>query len=139
MSSRRLSTRLVRVGALGAAAVLAFAACSGNDVETGKIKGVAGGTPKAGAQPLRVQARNFSFDPDTLQVTAGEEIALRLQSEDSSHDFAIDGLGTVADVSGGETTTARLRIDEPGKYTYFCTVPGHRDGGMEGTITVTKP
>ncbi len=41
------------------------------------------------------------------------------------------------DVSGGETTTARLRIDEPGKYTFFCTVPGHRDGGMEGTITVT--
>jgi len=42
----------------------------------------------------------------------------------------------VADVGGGETATARLRIDEPGKYTYFCTIPGHRDGGMEGTITV---
>jgi plastocyanin len=83
-----------------------------------------------------VQARNFEFSPDRLQAGAGEEIALRLHSEDSSHNLAIDGLGTVADVSGGETTTARLRIDEPGKYTYFCTVPGHRDGGMEGTITV---
>jgi plastocyanin len=136
--TRTLRGRVTRVAAFGIAGMLLFAACSGNDVETGKIKGRAGGSPEAGAKPIQVQAQNFSFDPDTLRVKAGQEIALRLQSEDSSHDFAIDGLGTVADVSGGETTTARLRIDEPGKYTYFCTIPGHRDGGMEGTITVTK-
>jgi plastocyanin len=113
-----------------------FAACMGHDVETGKVAGRAGGEPTAGARPITVKASNFEFAPDRLAVEQGEEIALRLQSEDSSHDFAIDGLGHVADVGGGETTTARLRIDDPGKYTYFCTVPGHRDGGMEGTITV---
>jgi plastocyanin len=119
-----------------AAAAALVAACSGNAVETGSVKGRAGGSPQVGARPVRVQAGNFDFSPDTLRVDAGEELALRLQSEDSSHDFAIDGLGVVAEVSGGATTTARLRIDDPGKYTYFCTVPGHRDGGMEGTIIV---
>jgi len=118
------------------AGALLLAACSGGDVETGKIAGRTGGAPEAGARPITVRASNFAFAPDHLSVKQGEEIALRLHSADSSHDFAIDGLGRVADVGGGETTTARLRIDKPGKYTYFCTLPGHRDGGMEGTITV---
>ena len=131
-----MSPRHARVTAIGIAGALLLVACSGSDVETGTIAGRAGGTPKAGARPVRVQASNFEFSPERLTVQQREEIALRLHSEDSSHNFAIDGLGLVADVGGGETATARLRIDEPGKYTYFCTIPGHRDGGMEGTITV---
>ena len=125
-----------RVTAIGIAAALLLAGCSGGAVQTGKIAGRAGGEPEAGARPVRIQASNFEFSPERRTVERGEELALRLHSEDSSHNFAIDGLGLVADVGGGETATARLRIDEAGKYTYFCTIPGHRDGGMEGTITV---
>lgn len=131
-----MSTRYARLAAIACSGALVFAACSGSDVETGKIAGRAGGDPVAGSRRVDVRASNFEFSPDRLSVDQGEEIALRLVSEDSSHDLAIDGLGLVAEVGGGDTTTARLRIDDAGRYTYFCTVPGHRDGGMEGTIIV---
>jgi len=118
------------------ASALLLAGCGGGDVETGTVDGVAGGTPKADARELKVEASNFEFTPDQLEIAAQEEIALDLVSEDGPHDLAVEGLGLVADVTGGEARVQRLRIDQPGRYTFFCRLPGHRDGGMEGTIVV---
>ncbi len=133
MVLHRLRAPIVAVLLFASAGVLA--ACGGGVAE-GKIAGRAGGEPTSDARILEVEARNFAFDPDTLRAGVGEELALALHSVDSPHDFAIDGLGRVVDVAGDETVTQRLRIDETGKFTFYCTVPGHRAGGMEGTITI---
>lgn len=129
MRLRRISIPLL------ASCSVVVAACGGG-VETGTVAGRAGGKVTTDARVIVVVASNFSFTPRTIRVQPGEEIALTLRSADNSHDFAVDGLGLVGDVAGGETTTQRLRIDETGKFTYYCTIPGHRAGGMEGTITV---
>jgi Copper binding proteins, plastocyanin/azurin family len=56
-----------------------------------------------------------------------------------SHDVKIED--SEGEVLGGtnrvssRTTTASVDL-EPGTYTFFCSVPGHREAGMEGTLTV---
>jgi len=127
----------VRAFALaGVCSLFVLAACTGDDVETGSVAGRAGGKPPADAREIEVTASNFQFEPDRIRIGATEEVALTLRSDDGPHDFAVDGLGPVDEVGGGETDVGRLRIDTPGRYTFFCTLPGHRDGGMEGTIFV---
>ena len=55
------------------------------------------------------------------------------------HDVHIEGDGEdVAEsdvVSRRQTTEASADL-EPGDYTFYCSIPGHREGGMEGTLTV---
>jgi plastocyanin len=61
-----------------------------------------------------------------------------LESKNDSsvpHDIAIQGGPTGPEVSGGKTSkiTANLK---PGSYTFYCSVPGHEQAGMKGTLTV---
>jgi mono/diheme cytochrome c family protein len=55
------------------------------------------------------------------------------------HDIALEADGQ--QLGKGETVSnggvSRLSLDvRPGTYTFYCTLPGHREGGMQGTLTV---
>jgi uncharacterized cupredoxin-like copper-binding protein len=54
------------------------------------------------------------------------------------HDIALEGNGVNekgAVVKGGGTSEFEADV-KPGEYTFYCSVPGHREGGMEGKLTV---
>jgi cytochrome c oxidase subunit 2 len=89
-----------------------------------------------GARRIAITARSFEFDADEITVTAGEDVAIVLTSEDLLHDFTIDELDAHVAADPDETSEGGLRADEPGRYTFYCTVTGHRDAGMEGTLIV---
>lgn len=89
-----------------------------------------------GARRIEVNATSFAFDPDEIEITAGEDVAIVLSSEDILHDFTVDGLDVHVAADRGETAEGGLRADEPGEYTYYCTIAGHRDAGMAGTLIV---
>lgn len=59
-----------------------------------------------------------------------------LASDDILHDFVVEGGDFHLAAEGGETATGALTIDEPGTYTVYCSVAGHREAGMETTLVV---
>jgi plastocyanin len=97
-------------------------------------------TGGGGASTVRVAA-----DPDGALEFVQKSLTARVGrvtfpfTNDSStpHDFVLERDGqevakTPVFSDGRRTTEATL---EAGEYTYFCSVPGHRQAGMEGTLT----
>jgi plastocyanin len=82
---------------------------------------------------------SFAYDQTELTAPAGPVTINYDNPAPLSHDVVVEDeqgteIGKTNLVSGGDTSTT---VDlEAGTYTYFCDVPGHREGGMEGTLTV---
>jgi plastocyanin len=93
----------------------------------------------AGARQVPVIADDLAFDPAEITAVAGEDLAIELTSVDILHDFTIDELDAHVAADRGETATGGFTADEPGRYTYYCAVAGHREAGMEGTLVVEAP
>jgi plastocyanin len=80
----------------------------------------------------------LSFDTQTLEAPAGQ-VTMEMENPSSvPHNVSIEGRGVdeegrTVEQGGTSTVTADLR---PGEYDFYCSVPGHREGGMEGTLTV---
>ena len=69
-------------------------------------------------------------------VVEGQKVTIALHSKDAVHDFTVQGGDTVVEVGGGKTKTGSFKLAKPGKYTFYCSVPGHEAAGMKGTLTV---
>ena len=79
----------------------------------------------------------FSFDQTELTAAAGE-VTIELVNESGiPHNVEVEGNGVeeVSETITEGTTELTLTL-EPGEYEFYCAVPGHREGGMEGTLTV---
>ncbi|MEJ2557577.1 MAG: c-type cytochrome [Anaerolineae bacterium] len=82
------------------------------------------------------------FQPDSIQVEAGETVTLRFASMDVAHGIAIGpGLGVdLGYVDPGQVKEVTLTFDRPGTYTFYCNSwcsPNH--WRMRGVIQVGDP
>lgn len=106
---------------------LALAACGG------------GGT--TGPQAVTVRGLdNFSFDPATLSGRVGQTIEIDFQNAGVlEHNLVIAEFNvSLGPIQGGQSHAGSFTPGAAGTYTYYCDVPGHREAGMEGTLTVTE-
>ena len=84
------------------------------------------------------EAGGLLFQFADAQATAGKVTIESKNDESIGHNIAVEGNGIDQKgpvVQGGGTS--KIDVDlKPGTYTFFCSVPGHREGGMEGKLTV---
>lgn len=91
----------------------------------------------AGARQISAQAGEFVFDPSRIEIRAGRPVNIRLSNRGALfHDFTIEDLDFHLSAAPGEHTTGGLEPAEKGSYRFVCTVPGHAEVGMVGTLVV---
>jgi plastocyanin len=140
-----------------ALASVALVACGSSNNESSSTATTTGGgestSGKGGAAKEESSAGggaatvSFEADPEgalaytTTEATAkAGKVTIDFNNPQAlTHDVAIENskgeeVGATELIAEGEdSTTVDLK---PGTYHYFCTVPGHREAGMEGTLVV---
>jgi uncharacterized cupredoxin-like copper-binding protein len=116
-----------------AVSVAVLGACGGDDGADAAYK-----EPKGPAvDTLKVNAGNVYFKPTELDSKPGV-VRIDLHNQESGvHDLVIKDIpGFQLEVSG-EGSNASGKVDLKAKeYEFYCTIPGHKEAGMRGTITV---
>jgi plastocyanin len=77
----------------------------------------------------------LAFVTNTAQGKPGEITVKMANKSGTPHDIVIDGKGKGAVVSNGGVSKFTATFGA-GTYTYYCSVPGHRQAGMQGKLTV---
>jgi cytochrome c oxidase subunit 2 len=90
---------------------------------------------------IRMSAERFAFTPSRIEITAGEDVELRISSDDTSHGFRIVGLDTNVAVPkrGRGDISVKLRVETPGRYVFECSrMCGAGHNFMRGELVVRE-
>jgi Cu+-exporting ATPase len=130
LARRGLVGRLRAAWFLGAVALAALVAAGGVLAADRWID--------ANARHVAVSARDVRFQPADVTVRAGEVVVVTFTNDDPVfHDWEVEGVANVdAGARPGQTQRLRFILDRPGTYEVRCTVEGHAEAGMTGTLTV---
>lgn len=133
--------------ALPLVAMALFAGCGGDDdsdspnASDTATQTQAPASDSADAAVVDLQADPsgaLAYEEDSLEAKAGNVAVAFTNDAPVGHDvvFEQDGKEVARSqvLTGGSETVAFKA--KPGDFTYYCSLPGHREAGMEGTLTV---
>lgn len=137
--------KLIALLAVLAVVPFAVAACDDDDEETTQAtttEETTGGGGGGGGETVAVSAvpdNSFAFEQDSLETKAGTTTFEFDNPASLGHDFCVEGFGGdelgCTEVISESSATLDLDL-QAGEHTFYCSVAGHREGGMEGTLTV---
>jgi mono/diheme cytochrome c family protein len=102
------------------------------------VKAAGGGTAVEKGDVLSIPADpggQLAFTATKATAEPGPVTIEMPNKSGTQHDIVIAGLGKGEVVTNG-TSSFKASLDAGKSYTYYCSVPGHRAAGMQGTLTV---
>lgn len=92
----------------------------------------------AGVTELTVEGFEYGFDPEEITINRGDTVRIIFRNTGIlGHDWAVpDWNITTPEIDGGEEATLEFKADRTGSIRFICTVPGHEQLGMRGTLHV---
>jgi plastocyanin len=131
--------RLIEMGAQGTLGLTAagwLAGCGGgggsDDAENGG----------AVVQTIQISEKEYSLNPSTVNLSKTGTYEFEVTNDGQiTHALNIEESGGGAeaesgDIESGQSKTVRFTFSKDGSYEMYCPIPGHKEQGMEGTITV---
>jgi uncharacterized cupredoxin-like copper-binding protein len=94
-----------------------------------------GGAGESG-QTIEVELGDLFIKPEKFEAEAGAATFTVLNTGQTEHNFAIEGISATEMIPPGESATLTVPDLAAGTYTFICEVTGHADGGMTGTLQV---
>lgn len=96
--------------------------------------------PGPATATLQVAATDgLRFEPADLSAPAGTVTVELGAGPGVGHTFVVDGVDgdrPVVEADAGETASGTVEL-AAGRYTVYCSVPGHREAGMEASLAVS--
>ena len=147
----RRASAVLAVAALSVVGLAACGSSSNNNSTTAASTpaststAAAGGGAKGGASTVNISTpsgSSLAYNQKSVTAKAGSVTIDFNNAQALQHDVTVaDSSGKVLGAtqlvsSGTDSTTVQLT---PGTYTFYCSVPGHRQAGMQGTLTVKSP
>lgn len=106
---------------------------------------VGGGTPvpqttttnNGDVKEFKITAKQFAFEPATIEVNKGDKVRLIVTSVDVPHGIAIPEYGINERLDPGKPKTIDFTADKQGTFTAFCSVfCGSGHSAMKGKVIV---
>jgi plastocyanin len=112
----------------------------GNTTDNTQSSGGGGGGGGGASSSVKLTADPggaLKFDTTKLTAKAGKVTVVMDNPSSTPHAVEVEGNGVEQETKTLTGGTAKMTVDlKPGKYEFYCPVDGHRQAGMEGTLTV---
>ncbi len=90
-----------------------------------------------GAPEVTVVGTEFAFTPDVVTLAQGEPVNVTFVNDGRlPHDFVVPELDIHVAAGPGERATIGLTPEETGVFPIVCTLPGHANRGMSGSLAI---